>query len=307
MAKILRVYLQARGGRLQSVSEAVISVARELGEGNLTQGVVFLSELTEDLREKLEKSGLSEILIYEGAEGFLPELQGDCLESLETPEIFLFPGTPEGRAMSSLMGARLHTGVTADCTALSFTESGRLLQTRPAFSGSRLASILTEKGPQLASLRFSLPVSAPQGKTRLILQKIQGKSPYPVCWLDRPGSEREKAEVLLAIGGGIQKKEDIPLFEALAEKLGGNLYCSRCLVDRGWMEKRRQIGLSGSRVSAKRMITLGISGSIQFCEGLGDIDHLCTVDLNPDTPLMAMADTPIQGDLYEIAHALLKM
>ena len=306
--KILRVYLQPSGSSLHPISRKVLTTARYLGnQGSAkTQGVLFTEHLEEGQRQALLHCGLDEVLIFEGScfAGFFPELQGDCLETLEVPEIFLFPATPEGRILSAIMGARLHTGVTADCTELSFGEDGRLVQVRPAFSGNRLARILTDENPQIASLRFSMPVPEPTGSTRLLLQPWEKPSPYPSCWLDRREQEAQTIPLALVIGGGIRRKEDIEVFEALAQKLGAKLFCSRALVQRGWMERRRQIGLSGSCISAERMITLGVSGSLQFQAGLQKIGHLLAVDENPDTPLMALADTPIQGDLYEILKFL---
>ena len=308
--KCLRVYLEFSERGLHPISQAIAATALSLGSagGYDTQGILFTETLSECKKTELEATGLSEILVYTGENfrGFLPEIQSDILEQLEKPEIFLFPSTPEGRILSSMMGARLHTGVTADCTALSFTQDGRLLQTRPAFSGTRQAQILTERGPQLASLRFGSPVL--QIRSASVVKEIpaEKRECYSVSWLVHSTQSREKYKIVLALGGGIQKKEDLFLFEALAEKLGAELKCSRCLVDRGWLGREKQIGLSGDRISAKLLIAFGISGSLQFQAGLGEIGRLCVVDVNPSTALMAMADTPIQGDLYEIAEALME-
>ena len=222
--KILRVYLQMSGKGLDPISRAVLTTARYLGaQGHLkTQGVLFTNYLEENQRQQLLRCGLDEVLIFEGScfDGFFPELQGDCLEELTQPEIFLFPATPEGRTLSSLMGARLYTGVTADCTALSFGEEGRLLQTRPAFSGSRLATILTREGTQIASLRFAMPMPEPETPTALRLRHVEKPTPYPARWLDHRDQAERTIPIALVLGGGIRRKEDILDFEAPPETAG---------------------------------------------------------------------------------------
>ena len=308
--KILRVYLQLTDRGLHPLSRKILTTARALSaEGSLrAEGVTFTDFLSLPQREALEHCGLEKVTVWEGEAfaGFLPESQLLSLKTMEIPKIFLFPATPEGRTLSAMLGAALSTGVTADCTALSFTETGNLLQTRPAFSGSRLAQILTKTEPVIASLRFGMPVPEPRGKTKLQICQGEKQGAYPAAWLDRAVQREEKLDAALVIGGGIRKKEDIPLFEDLAKELGAELYCSRVLTDRGWMEKSRQIGLSGGTLSAKLVIALGISGSLPFQAGLGEIDHLVAVDQNPDTALMARADTPIEADLYQVADALRK-
>ena len=307
MANILRVYLQLQGDRLHPVSEKILSTARKLGQGFLTEGTVFVPALSGSGEEVLRSSGLNRVRVFEGDcfAGFLPEIQAEILENLEASEVLLFPATPEGRALSSMTAARLHTGVTADCTALSFTEEGLLLQTRPAFGGNRMAEIVTKTArPQIASLRFSMPVEGIPAETEIVRKTVQGQEMYPVSWLDRAEQDEKHGPVILAAGGGLREKEDLKRVSLLADSLGAELFCSRALVDRGWMPRSRQIGLSGQSVSAELLITLGISGSVQFLAGLDQITHLCAVDADPHTPLMERADTPIQCDLYALLDAL---
>lgn len=304
--KIFRVWLQLSDRGLHPISQNVISTARALGGGFRTQGVLFTEKLTDE--GELQQSGLDEILVVEGPAfgGFCPEAQAQVLKALEPSEILLFPATPEGRTLSSMTAALLHTGVTADCTSLSFREDGRLLQVRPAFSGSRMATIVTERNPQIASLRFSMPASEPKGDTMIQRISRPDMAPYEMAWVDRVCQNREKKDLILAVGGGIRRQEDLELFSNLAEKLGGELCCSRALVDRGWMPRACQIGLSGRSIDAKTLLTFGISGSVQFQAGLGQVERLIAVDLNPQAPILGLADLPIQGDLYAIGEALLR-
>ena len=330
--KNLTVYLQADANGLHPISKKIVTTARALGvqAGYETRGILFSTKLTPKVESQLTSSGLNRVTVLEhpGYDAFIPEQQISALVENWDPEteIFLVPATPEGRTLSSMLAARLKTGVTADCTELSFTEDGLLLQTRPAFSGNMMASIVTKHTrPQIASLRFSTEVEETVEKTEIIrrngpefvpyseIQPEFSTNPetkfiYRTQWLDRTGdsSGAEKFHVVVAVGGGLRDKADLELFRTLAEKLGADLCCSRALVDRGWMPRKAQIGLSGHSVSPDLLIAFGISGSVQFRAGLEQVGKLCAVNSDPDAPLMKLADLPLAGDLYEVAKSILE-
>lgn len=311
----LVVLLQAFPRSLHPISRKILTTARALGEqrSGPVRGVLFCPELGPELEEELKAAGLDEVLVLEGEKyrPFVPEDQACALAELvrDRADVVLVPATPEGRAVSSMLAAMLHTGVTADCTRLSFTEDGLLLQTRPAFSGSMMASILTRTArPQIASLRFASPVEGPAGETVITrMEDPDGTPAYEARWLDMvDGAGRGTDEFILAVGGGLRAKEDLDRFRELAEALGAGLCCSRALVDRGWLSRDHQIGLSGRSVSPKLLITFGISGSVQFRAGLERVEKLCVVDTDPESPLMKRADLPLVGDLYAVAQAMLE-
>lgn len=309
------VLLQAFPDGLHPISKKIITTARQLGKtgGYPVHGVLFCSHLTDPVTQELRETGLDEVLVLEDPAygAFIPEQQAQALSRLaqEKTQVVLVPATPEGRTVSSMLAARLHTGVTADCTALSFTAEDLLLQTRPAFSGNIMADIVTRTArPQIASLRFASPVEPPTKETPILRQKAVDpvSAAYETQWLDQAcGSASQADEILLAVGGGLREKADLELFRNLAEKLGAKLCCSRVLVDRGWLSRKEQIGLSGQSVSPKLLITFGISGSLQFRAGLEEVGCLCAVNTDVHAPLLQMADVPVVGDLYEIAQEML--
>lgn len=311
----LLVYLQLSGENLHSVSRKIAATALYLGRQRdwLVEAAVFTPKLTEKARDALLEPGFDRVTVVEGeaCDGFFPEMEAAALKEIcsENTQVVLFLATPEGRTLSAMTAAVMHTGVTADCTALSFTEEGLLLQTRPAFSGNRMASIVTRNArPQMASLRFASPETYEKRKTRLVLCRPPvGNFPvYQREWVERTSDSGENRKILLAVGGGLRQKEDLTLFRELANRLGGELLCSRALVDRGWMPRSCQIGLSGRSVSTKKLLCFGISGSVQFQAGLDHIETLCAVDLQENTPLMRMADLPVAGNLYDVAKAMLE-
>lgn len=310
------VLLQAFPETLHPISKKIITTARLLGKtaGYTVRGVLFCSHLTLSVAQELRESGLDEALVFEDAaySAFIPELQVQELSRLaeRQTQVVLIPATPEGRAVSSMLAAQLHTGVTADCTELSFTEEGLLLQTRPAFSGNIMADIVTRTArPQIASLRFASQIEKANKETPIQRQKGSEPMPsiYQTQWLDRASATASQAEeILLAVGGGLREKEDLELFRALADRLDARLCCSRVLVDRGWMTRKEQIGLSGQSVSPKLLVAFGISGSLQFRAGLENVGCLCAVNADAGAPILQIADVPVIGDLYEISTEMMR-
>ena len=311
----LLVYVQAFSDALHPISQNVVETAIALAEeqGLEAVGVVCTNALTESLRIVLLHSGLSRVLVllHNDFCGFVPEAEAHCLAELaKEAKIFLFPATPEGRTLSAMVAAYCETGVTADCTALSFREDGLLLQTRPAFSGNVLASIVTaHTRPQIASLRFKTDrIRKLSAKTKLEEIKItpQKHSFLEVKWLDQIDALQSVGDFIIAIGNGIQEKAEVELFQALAKAYGAALFSSRALVDRGLMPRSRQIGLSGQSVSPKLLWTFGISGSLQFCAGLDKVSTLCSVNTDANAPLLKRADVPLVCDMFTLVNALLE-
>ena len=311
----LAVLIQAFPEKIHPISKKVISTAVYLGreKGYRTTGAVFTEKLSEKLKQELVNSQLDEIVVFENEcyKSFIPENEAKnfCRALGEKSDVVLVPATPEGRTISSQIAAMLKTGVTADCTELEFNEDGLLVQTRPAFSGNIMASIITkEKRPQIASLRFKSEIEILDKKTELIFEKSENlELPYDASWLDTAQNEENKhCDIIVAVGGGLNEKDDIEKFRTFAEKLNAELYSSRMLVDRGWMQRKNQIGLSGNSVSPKILITFGISGSLQFRAGLENIEKIISVNTEKDAPIMKIADVPVVCDLYEVLDEMLK-
>lgn len=308
------VLIQTVENTIHPVSVKVVETACSLGinDKRAVYGVLLCKVLTPDFKNRLKHTGLAEVFVCRNnlLDSFIPEIYVDlieeCVEDLK-PDVVLACATPEGRAVSSILAARLKTGVTADCTALCFDSQRHLLQTRPAYGGNIMAEIITPTArPQIATLRFG----AEQNFCSEITTKITIKDTIPkfalpkgysTQWVDKTGaSESSESETIIALGGGVHKKEDIALFAKTAQKLNATLMCSRALVDRGWLPRKDQIGLSGQTVSPKLLITLGVSGSLQFLAGTEDVKRLCAVSLDENAAILKVADCPIVGDMYEI-------
>ena len=222
------------------------------------------------------------------------------------PEIFLMGATKLGRALAPYTAGLLEIGLTADCTALELDDSGRLVQIRPAYGETLTAKILSRTMPQFATVRpgtFALPSKKKNGLPQIFVRKSAAPDSSPLYDLlpdVKDGVDIRTAEKLVVLGGGMMSRENIEPFRKWAESMGAELCSSRVLVERGWFPQSRQIGLSGSCVHAKLMITIGVSGSIQFRAGIQNVGRLIAINTDPEAPIFGEADTAIVCDLNEI-------
>jgi electron transfer flavoprotein alpha subunit len=233
------------------------------------------------------------------------------------PEIVLMGATGLGRDLAGAVATVLETGLTADCTGLTIDKEKRLLeQTRPAFGGNIMATILNQiRRPQMASVRpHVLPKPAPlEGATGEVIREplnlkegdIQTKV-LEVVREDRgPGHvDIAGAEVLVSGGRGMQGPENFRVLDELAAVLDGTVSASRTAVDAGWMPYERQVGQTGKTVRPKIYIACGISGAIQHLVGMQDADVIIAINRDPDAPIFEVADYGIVGDLFEVVPAL---
>ncbi|RLG51754.1 MAG: electron transfer flavoprotein subunit alpha, partial [Thermoproteota archaeon] len=225
------------------------------------------------------------------------------------PSILLMGGTSFGRALAPVIAARLKTGLTADCTGLDVDEEGNLIQTRPAYGGNIMATIVCkEKRPQMATVRYKVMKEAEEDPNRegLVMERN-----IPANLRDRTrvlkekrvikeGQSIEDAEIIVAGGRGLRAPEDFKLLEELANLLGGTVAASRSVVDKGWMPKSRQVGLSGKTVRPKLYIACGISGAVQHLAGMKDSEVIVAINKDPSARIFDYARFGAVGDLYEI-------
>lgn len=227
------------------------------------------------------------------------------------PEIVLIGATHFGRSLAPRIAAALRTGLTADCTELKIDEEGRLLQIRPAFSGNILAHIKTYTCPQMATIRYKEFGEAEYDSSRGV--NITEVKPYLdkydkseiVKILNEKEFDITEAEVIVAGGRGIRKKEDLALLEELAAEMGGVVGVSRALVDAGFAGSARQVGYSGNRVKPKIYIACGISGAPQHLAGMKEADYIIAINSDPSAPIFRICDLGYVGDLYKVVPELI--
>lgn len=313
------IYLDFRFDHtIETVSLELISQAQILSHklNEKVYGIVITDNFS--LIEKtLSKLPLDKIFIYKNSFPFNSEIDAqallDCILNIN-PSIVLIGSTDKGKIIAPNIAIKLKTGLTADCTDFDFDEQNNLVQIRPAFGGNIMASIITANTrPQIATVRphiFENNCHLIHKSNPTFIFKDDLKYHYSQeiyhCQPINISSDISNASIIVAIGKGIQKKEDISLFEEFAEKIGAKLASSRALVEKGWMPPEKQIGLSGHTVKAKCIITCGISGSVQFMAGMKNCKNIIAINNDINARIFDFAHYPIYGDMYEIVPKLIK-
>ena len=315
------VWTELQDGGIHPCARELLGKARELadGLGCRTAAMVIGGEDVADCAPELIAAGADRVLLATG-EQFRrtdEELYTDAAVQLITeqrPEILLFGATEFGRSFAPRVAARMCTGLTADCTGLEIDPETRLLrQTRPAFGGNLMATIVCARHrPQMATVRpgvlpAPLPDPARQGTVeRCELTVRPGRT--EILSVIRGAAESRSitsAEIIVSAGRGIGTKKNLRLVKELAELLGGEYGVSRPLVNLGWGEYTHQIGQTGAAVAPKLLITCGISGAIQHLAGISGAETVIAINTDPDAPIFSRADYAVVGDCIEVLQELI--
>ncbi len=230
------------------------------------------------------------------------------------PEVILYGATDFGRELAPSIAVRLQTGLTADCTVLEMDEeSGLLHQTRPAFGGNLMATIMCPAHrPQMATVRPGIFCAPEVNATRTgrvtdveldetVASRVRVVEHIPA---DSQASIAE-AKRLLVLGRGIGSKKNLPVMRRLAELLGAEIGCTRPLVEAGWLEYRHQVGQTGVSVAPELLISMGVSGAIQHLAGVSGARTVVAVNEDADAPIFNAAQYAVVGDCVEVAQRLI--
>jgi electron transfer flavoprotein alpha subunit len=315
------VYVDHVDGDIHPVTYELIGKAKEMA-AKIHHPVycVFMGHDIKGKCDRLLEYGVDEVFVYDNEElkDFRIEPYAAAFEDFinnKKPSIVLVGGTTIGRSIAPRVAARFRTGLTADCTILDVAENTDLDQIRPAFGGNIMAHIHTPNHrPQFATVRYKI-FSAPE-KT----EDIKGK--ITICDIDNEKLasgikvleikkkekvvEIEDAEVVIVAGRAIKKQEDLDMIYRLADLLKGQVATTRPLIEAGWADPRKQIGLSGRTVKPKIIITCGVSGAIQFVAGMNNSDCIVAINEDKNATIFNVAHYGIIGDIYDIVPNLIK-
>jgi electron transfer flavoprotein alpha subunit len=231
------------------------------------------------------------------------------------PEIILMGATGLGRDLAGAVATVVKTGLTADCTGLGVDDKRNLMQTRPAFGGNIMATIMCDKfRPQMATVRpHVMPMqekvagrpgtivreTCPIREEDILTKVIEILRDKKKDAVDIAG-----AEFIISGGRGMMAKENFALLQELADELGGVVGASRSAVDAGWMPQERQVGQTGKTVRPKVYIACGISGAIQHLVGMQDSDVVIAINRDKEAPIFEVATYGLVGDLFQIIPAI---
>ena len=315
------VYIEGNGpGDLRGVSLELLGVGRALADaGGQRLAAVVCSDGTQEWEPFLFSYG-ADLVYYAIAPGLQPYTTDGHVSALSSlaaeykPAALLLGATANGRDLAPRVAARLQTGLTADCTAVAYQEEeGRIVWTRPAFSGNIMATIVSNRYPQMGTVRpgiFKRPRQQPGRSGTSVRQEVVLPMLAAKILEFRPGKmaavKLEEASVIIAGGRGMGNAENFQLLQQLADAMGGVVAASRAAVDEGWQSHVVQVGQSGKAVGPKLYLACGISGAVQHLAGIGGADIVVAVNKDPDAPIFRMADIGIVGDVLEIIPALIR-
>ena len=314
------VYADCTCGTIHRVTFELIGKAKELAK--VTGQPVYVLTIgygLENCIQILRHYGVDKIFVYDhpafGDFRIEPYTEAffDFIQQ-EKPSSILVGATNLGRQLAPRVAARCRTGLTADCTVLEMKENTDLVQIRPAFGGNIMAQIVTPNTrPQFCTVRYKVfpepkMASTPSGQVvaMSVTDAMLVSAIEVIRTTEKPKDvDIAEAEVIVAVGRGAAGEGMRAMAAELAELLGGVVACTRPLVESNIFDAKHQIGLSGRTVKPKLIITLGISGAVQFAAGMKSSDCIVAINSDPNAAIFDVAHYCIIGDVNEIVPKLI--
>ncbi|NMM63119.1 electron transfer flavoprotein subunit alpha [Clostridium sp. P21] len=318
--KGVAVYVDHVEGDIHPVTYELIGKAKELASKiNHPVYAVFVGHDIEKRSEEILHYGVDKVFVYDDEElkDFRIEPYTKAMEDFINnvkPSTLLVGATTVGRSLAPRVAARFRTGLTADCTILDMKENTDLVQIRPAFGGNIMAQIINPNHrPQLATVRYKVmdaPERSEEKSGEIVtcnIKKEELASNINVLKVTKKEVEESisDADVIVAVGRGLKAEKDMEMVKEFAALLGAQIATTRPLIEAGWADAKKQIGLSGRTVKPKLIITLGISGAVQFAAGMNNSDCIIAVNKDPKASIFNVAHYGIIGDIYEIVPKLI--
>lgn len=316
------VFAEQREGKLMQVVIELLGEGKKLAESIGTElCAVLCGDQVENLAEELIGYGADKVYLAQSPhlENYTTDTYTKVIhDAIETykPEIVLLGATHIGRDLGPCLAVKCDTGLTADCTRLEIDpEDKKIKQTRPAFGGNLMATIVCPNHrPQMSTVRpgvmekavydserkgqvIALDVDLKEEDMRMKVLDIVKNLGETVSLTD--------AKIIVAGGMGLGNEKGFELLKQLADKLGGTIAASRACVDAGWIDHSYQVGQTGTTVKPKIYFACGISGAIQHIAGMQDSDYIVAINKNEAAPIFEIADYGIVGDLYQVIPAIM--
>lgn len=317
------IYAEQRLGKVAQVSYELLTKGRALAD--ILKVPLSAALIGKDLpasAQGLIDYGADRVYMVDhpDLEGFVDDLYGEALTriiELSRPEIVLAGATPIGRSFIPKVATQIGTGLTADCTELAIdTEKRLLLQTRPAFGGNIMATIICpQKRPQMATVRpkvmkKGIPQPGRQGEiipVDLDWSRIHSKTRLLEIVEEITEKVRlAEADVIVTGGRGLQEGKHFSLIKELADLLNAAVGASRGAVDSGWISYAHQVGQTGKTVAPKLYIAIGVSGAVQHLVGMQSAETIVAINRDPHAPIFDVATFGIVGDLFEVVPEMIR-
>jgi electron transfer flavoprotein alpha subunit/ferredoxin len=317
------IFAEQRGGELKKVSLELLGRGRGLADDlGVPLYAALLGHKVEGLAKALIAGGADKVYLAEDPK--LEKYNTSCyakvmcdLVNSEKPEIVLYGATHIGRDLAPRIAKRLDTGLTADCTELNIeAETKMLLQTRPAFGGNIMATIMCpDNRPQMSTVRPGIMKALESDKSRkgeVVKFHVKLTDADIMTHIIEIVKERkqvanlEDAKIIVSGGRGVRGVEGFKVIKALADVLNAEVGGSRVAVEKGWISKDHQVGQTGKSVRPNLYIACGISGSIQHRAGMQNSGCIVAINKDPNAQIFTIADIGLVGDLFEVIPALIE-
>ena len=326
------VFAQQVDNKISTISFELLGKAKDLAKDlNTEVTAMLIGKDVKSLADQLAEYGADKVIVVDDPECEIyrtePYAHAICsIIDKFKPEIVLFGATAIGRDLAPRCSARVHTGLTADCTVLEIGDfplnpmpnqeqkHNQLLMTRPAFGGNTIATIACpDNRPQMATVRPGVmqKIGKIAGAKAEVIEFNPGFTKNN-CYVDvekvvnlvSDTVDISAAKILVSGGRGVGSPENFKLLEDLADAIGGTVSCSRAVVDNGWKPKDLQVGQTGKTVRPTVYFAIGISGAIQHVAGMEESDIIIAINKDESAPIFDVADYGVVGDLNKVVPAL---
>ena len=317
------VFVETEYGKEKKVGFELLSPGREIADKlNQELVAVILGNNIKEIAEEAIEYGADKVILVDNPifERYSTDAVTYAFAKLVEkyhPETILIGATINGRDFGPRVACKLKTGLTADCTEISYNEeTNNVKWTRPAFGGNLMADIeCPNTRPQMGTIRqgvYKKPPKSKNNKGKIIEENInipENILRTKIVETIKEVSEQinlEDAEIIVSGGRGLGKAENFSYIRSLAEALGGAVGASRAAVDSGWIPHAYQVGQTGKTVAPKIYIACGISGAIQHLAGMSGSDIIIAINKDEDAPIFEVANYGIVGDLFEVIPEFVK-
>jgi electron transfer flavoprotein alpha subunit len=294
----------------------LLNISRELAAEMEISVSAFISHDREHAQDYID-CGADEVFLLpplaadQSTDAYIPRIVEEAKQ--DDPDLILIPATARGKDLAARIAARLETGLCSSCTAISFNkEDNSLVMERLAYGGAAVQKVISLTRPAMATIPLSTyePATASEGRQGQI-RSLPAHSPSMAKILEKKVKEREakditEARVIVCVGRGIEKNDDLALARQLAEVMGGEIACTRPIAEEyHWLSEELCIGLSGAQVKPDLYLGIGVSGQVQHVTGIRNAKVIAAVNKDENAPIFKAADFGIVGDLYDVVPKLI--
>jgi electron transfer flavoprotein alpha subunit len=317
---VIVVVAEQKDGKLNRASWEAIAAAQELSGGAMPVKVAVAGQGVSAVANELAAAAVAEVIAIDHAtlahytpDAFVQALQQVIAQA--SPALVFFPHTYQTRDFSPTLAARMDRALVTDVIGVK-NAGGSATFSRPMFQGKLTADVVPQgPAPHLITIQIgafradaaqkgSAAAKVTSAAVNIDESKLRQKAEAPFQEA-KQAVDLSQAERIVAVGRGIKSQENIAVAEQLAKAFGAELAASRPICDNGWLPMERQIGSSGQTVAPKLYLALGISGAIQHLVGMKGARTIVAINKDAEAPIFEVADYGIQGDLFELAPAII--